>query len=118
MEQSQPQQSQNHMITPIEKIPLKTSGNANDEMNDDPMIRDVLNEFEKELAITETTNKYKINDQIPVQQIQQPIMQPMSNDRIRASSASARSISANREETDSVLSPAVLSDIAARGICV
>ncbi len=77
MEQSQPQQSQNHMITPIEKIPLKTSGNANDEMNDDPMIRDVLNEFEKELAITETTNKYKINDQIPVQQIQQPIMQPI-----------------------------------------
>ena len=77
MEQSQPQQSQNHMITPIEKIPLKTSGNANDEMNDDPMIRDVLNEFEKELAITETTNKYKINDQIPVQQIQQPMMQPI-----------------------------------------
>jgi len=78
MEQSQPQQqSQNHMITPIEKIPLKTVGNANDEINDDPMIRDVLNEFEKELAINETHNKYKINDQIPVQQIQQPIQQPV-----------------------------------------
>ena len=64
MESTRPQQTQNHMITPIEKIPLKTSGNTNDEINDDPMIRDVLNEFEKELAINETpNNKYKINEQ-------------------------------------------------------
>jgi hypothetical protein len=85
------QQSQNNMITPIDKIPLKTTGNSNDDTNDDPMIRDVLNEFEQELAINESqsSNKYKINEQRPVhqyapsqqpqqpsQQFQQPSQQP------------------------------------------
>jgi hypothetical protein len=70
-----PPQSQNNMITPIDKIPFKTAGNA-DESNDDPMIRDVLNEFEQELAINESqSNKYKINEQRPVQQYQQPPQQ-------------------------------------------
>jgi hypothetical protein len=74
MQQQQPlaTQSQNNMITPIDKIPFKTAGNT-DETNDDPMIRDVLNEFEQELAINESqSNKYKINEQRPVQQYQQP----------------------------------------------
>ena len=74
MQQQQPlQQSQNNMITPIDKIPLKTSGGSNDNSSDDPMIRDVLNEFEQELAINESqsSNKYKINEQKPVHQYQQ-----------------------------------------------
>jgi hypothetical protein len=85
MQQQQPlaPQSQNNMITPIDKIPFKTAGNT-DETNDDPMIRDVLNEFEQELAINESqSNKYKINEQRPVQQYQQqpqqqqqPLQQP------------------------------------------
>jgi len=76
MQQQQPlaPQSQNNMITPIDKIPFKTAGNT-DETNDDPMIRDVLNEFEQELAINESqSNKYKINEQRPVQQYQ-PLQQ-------------------------------------------
>jgi hypothetical protein len=75
MQQQQPlspPQSQNNMITPIDKIPFKTTGNT-DDSSDDPMIRDVLNEFEKELAINENqSNKYKINEHRPVQQYQQP----------------------------------------------
>lgn len=78
MQQQQPispPQSQNNMITPIDKIPFKTTGNTV-ESNDDPMIRDVLNEFEQELAINESqSNKYKINEQRPVQQYQQPPQQ-------------------------------------------
>ena len=56
-------QSQNNMITPIDKIPLKTSNaNITDDMSDDPIVKDVLNEFEKELSINEqTANNYKIN---------------------------------------------------------
>jgi len=75
MQQQQPlaPQSQNNMITPIDKIPFKTAVGNTDESNDDPMIRDVLNEFEQELAINESqSNKYKINEQRPVQQYQQP----------------------------------------------
>jgi len=73
-------QSQNNMITPIDKIPLKTSGaNITDDMSDDPIVKDVLNEFEKELSINEqTANNYKINVnqmQQQYQQQQQPQMQ-------------------------------------------
>ena len=79
-------QSQNNMITPIDKIPLKTSNaNITDDMSDDPIVKDVLNEFEKELSINEqTANNYKINvnqmqqqqqQQYQQQQQQQPQMQ-------------------------------------------
>ena len=67
-------QSQNNMITPIDKIPLKTSNaNITDDMSDDPIVKDVLNEFEKELSINEqTANNYKINvNQMQQQQQQQ-----------------------------------------------
>lgn len=74
----QQSQSQNNMITPIDKIPLKTTGGSPDDSTDDPMIRDVLNEFEQELAINESqSSRYKINEQKPVyqpQQQQQPQM--------------------------------------------
>uniref|UniRef100_A0A6C0CE58 Transmembrane protein n=1 Tax=viral metagenome TaxID=1070528 RepID=A0A6C0CE58_9ZZZZ len=69
----QQSQSQNNMITPIDKIPLKTTGGSPDDSTDDPMIRDVLNEFEQELAINESqSSRYKINEQKPVYQPQQP----------------------------------------------
>ena len=48
-------QSPNNMITSIDKIPLKTSGsNITEDMTDDPIVKDVLNEFEKELSLNET----------------------------------------------------------------
>jgi hypothetical protein len=58
-------QSQNNMITSIDKIPLKTSGAIiTDDMADDPIVKDVLNEFEKELSMNEQTikNNYQINN--------------------------------------------------------
>jgi len=65
------------MITPIDKIPLKTSGaNITDDMADDPIVKDVLNEFEKELSLNEQTikNNYLINNN---QQQQQPLYHPL-----------------------------------------
>jgi hypothetical protein len=78
-------QSQNNMITPIDKIPLKTSGaNITDDMADDPIVKDVLNEFEKELSLNEQTikNNYLINNnqhqqQQPPQNYQQPLYHPL-----------------------------------------
>jgi hypothetical protein len=76
-------QSQNNMITPIDKIPLKTSGaNITDDMVDDPIVKDVLNEFEKELSLNEQTikNNYLINNnqhQQQLQQQQQPLYHPL-----------------------------------------
>jgi len=88
----QQSQSQNNMITPIDKIPLKTTGGSSDDSTDDPMIRDVLNEFEQELAINESqSSRYKINEQKPVyqpqshqqspqpQQLQQPVVKAQKN---------------------------------------
>ena len=41
-------QPQNNMITPIEKVPLKTSNtNITPDMADDPIVKDFLTEFEK-----------------------------------------------------------------------
>jgi FtsZ-interacting cell division protein ZipA len=70
-------QSQNNMITSIDKIPLKTSGAIiTDDMADDPIVKDVLNEFEKELSMNEQTikNNYQINNnsQSPQQYQQSP----------------------------------------------
>jgi hypothetical protein len=78
-------QSQNNMITPIDKIPLKTSGaNITEDMTDDPIVKDVLNEFEKELSLNEQTikNNYLINNnqhqqQQPPQNYQQPLYHPL-----------------------------------------
>lgn len=78
-------QSQNNMITPIDKIPLKTSGaNITDDMADDPIVKDVLNEFEKELSLNEQTikNNYLINNnqqqqQQPPQNYQQHLYHPL-----------------------------------------
>jgi len=80
--------SNNIMITSIDNIPVKQNGDAaiTDDMNDDPIVRDVLSEFEKELALT-TKNNYQINydqqqpqqqqpQQQPQQQLQQPQFQP------------------------------------------
>lgn len=82
------------MITPIEKVPLKTSGaNITDDMADDPIVKDVLNEFEKELSINEQSsnkNNYKINNNQPsyqehnqYQQQQQPQLQPQQQAQLQ-----------------------------------
>jgi hypothetical protein len=65
--------SNNIMITSIDKIPAKQNGGGaiTEDMNDDPIVRDVLSEFEKELAMT-TGNNYQINYD---QQQQQPQLQ-------------------------------------------
>jgi hypothetical protein len=70
--------SNNIMITSIDKIPAKQNGAVatTDDMNDDPIVRDVLSEFEKELAMT-AGNNYQINydQQQPQHQPQQPQQQ-------------------------------------------
>lgn len=74
--------SNNIMITSIDKIPAKQNGAAatTDDMNDDPIVRDVLSEFEKELAMT-AGNNYQINydQQQQSQQPQQPQLQPQQD---------------------------------------
>jgi len=71
--------SNNIMITSIDKIPAKQNGGAamTDDMNDDPIVRDVLSEFEKELAMT-SGNNYQINydQQQPQHQPQHQPQQP------------------------------------------
>jgi hypothetical protein len=65
-------QPQNNMITPIEKVPLKTSNtNITPDMSDDPIVKDVLNEFEKELSLNNQSNNYQINNNQPQQPQQQ-----------------------------------------------
>lgn len=62
--------SNNIMITSIDNIPVKQNGaTITDDMNDDPMVRDVLSEFEKELALTSTSNNYEVNYDPPPQQL-------------------------------------------------
>ena len=65
-------QPQNNMITPIEKVPLKTSNiNITTDMSDDPIVKDVLTEFEKELSLNnQSNNNYQINNNQPQQQYQ------------------------------------------------
>lgn len=65
-QQQPPPKNQNNMITEIDKIPLKTSDiSLTDDMND-PLVKDVLNEFENELLLSKPKNNYKItnNDDI------------------------------------------------------
>lgn len=61
-QQQPPPKNQNNMITEIDKIPLKTSDiSLTDDMND-PLVKDVLNEFENELLLSKPKNNYKINN--------------------------------------------------------
>jgi hypothetical protein len=63
-QQQPPAKNQNNMITEIDKIPLKTNEmSVTDDMND-PLVKDVLNEFENELLLSNkpTNNNYKINN--------------------------------------------------------
>ena len=79
MQQQQLPQQSNIMLTSLDKIPLKSSNiNTADDMSDDPIVKDVLNEFEKELSLNEQKSNYNINynqqqpqQQIPQQQIPQ-----------------------------------------------
>ncbi len=74
--------SNNIMLTTIDKIPLKTNGlPTTEDMNDDPIVKDVLSEFEKELSLSDQTtqsNNYQINyqqQQLQQQQLQQQQLQ-------------------------------------------
>ena len=65
-----------NMTTNIDNIPLKTNKNnepSNDD-SDDPMVKDILNEFQQELEIntrkTSPTNNYQVNIQ-PQETIQE-----------------------------------------------
>lgn len=61
-QQQPPSKNQNNMITEIDKIPLKTNDvSITDDMND-PLVKDVLSEFENELLLSnKPKNNYKIN---------------------------------------------------------
>ena len=62
-QQQPPPKNQNNMITEIDKIPLKTNDiSLTDDMND-PLVKDVLNEFENELLLAnKPKNNYNINN--------------------------------------------------------
>jgi hypothetical protein len=63
------------MLTSLDKIPQKQSNNVSvDDMSDDPLVKDVLSEFEKELNINEQHQNNK-NYNINYQQHQQPPQQ-------------------------------------------
>lgn len=75
MQQQQPPQQSNIMLTSLDKIPLKSSNiNTADDMSDDPIVKDVLNEFEKELSLNEQKSNYNINYNQQQQMPQQPQM--------------------------------------------
>jgi hypothetical protein len=80
-QQQPPSQQSNIMLTPLDKISQKPSNNISvDDMSDDPIVKDVLSEFEKELLINEqqvnnNTNNYNINYQQQQQQQQHPQQQ-------------------------------------------
>ena len=66
-----------NMTTNLDNIPLKTNKN-NDVINDDsddPMVKDILNEFQQEFELntrkTVPNNNYQVNMQPPAQDIQQ-----------------------------------------------
>jgi hypothetical protein len=78
MQQQQSPPQSNIMLTSLDKIPLKPSNNTNiDDMSDDPIVKDVLSEFEKELLLNEkqANNNYNINYQQQPQQPQQQYQQ-------------------------------------------
>lgn len=87
-QQQPPPKNQNNMITEIDKIPLKTNDiSLTDDMND-PLVKDVLNEFENELLLAnKPKNNYNINNNSETHnnnnnqqpQLQQP-QQPSLND--------------------------------------
>ena len=60
-QQQPPAKIQNNMITEIDKIPLKTNEmSVTDDMND-PLVKDVLNEFENELLLSNKPNNHNNN---------------------------------------------------------
>ena len=63
MQQQQPPPQQSTiMLTSLDKIPQKQSNNVSvDDMSDDPLVKDVLSEFEKELNINEQHQIENIN---------------------------------------------------------
>lgn len=91
MQQQHSQQS-NIMLTPLDKISQQPSVGTTitEDMADDPIVKDVLSEFEKELLLNENqANNYNINyqqqpqqpqqqqqQQQPQYQPQQPLQQP------------------------------------------
>jgi hypothetical protein len=82
MQQQQPPPQQSTiMLTSLDKIPQKPSNNISvDDMSDDPVVKDVLSEFEKELLINEqqaNNNNYNINYQ------QQPQQQPQQQQQFQ-----------------------------------
>ena len=65
------------MSTPISTLPLKTQQTNNSESNDinDPVVQDVLNEFQEELMISKQSKSPQISNHQPYQhQQQQPPM--------------------------------------------
>jgi len=62
-QQQPPPKNQNNMITEIDKIPLKTNDISMTEDMNDPLVKDVLSEFENELLLSnKPKNNYKINN--------------------------------------------------------
>lgn len=66
------------MLTPINSIPLKTSQNMNNTEDDtqDPLVQDVLNEFQRELSSNRPPQQPPVPQYYPPQQPPHIIQQP------------------------------------------
>jgi hypothetical protein len=60
------------MTTNLDNIPLKTNKSGINDDSDDPMVKDILNEFQQELKSVNNDNNYNINYNKQVYQSQQP----------------------------------------------
>lgn len=67
------------MATPLKNLPSNPQ-NANEDVSDmnDPMVQDVLNEFQEELMTSQNSNQ-PIQTPPPIQQIPQQYQQPINN---------------------------------------
>ena len=107
-QQQPPSQQSNLMLTSLDKISQKPSNNTSpDDMSDDPIVKDVLSEFEKELLINEqhttNTNNYKINYQQQQQQQLAPQQQMPQQIQQQQNLLQQRNISLNKNYIDNIL---------------
>lgn len=107
-QQQPPSQQSNLMLTSLDKISQKPSNNTSpDDMSDDPIVKDVLSEFEKELLINEqhatNTNNYNINYQQQQQQQLAPQQQMPQQIQQQQNLLQQRNISLNKNYIDNIL---------------
>lgn len=66
-----------NMTTSLDNIPMKTTGGERTDDSDDPVVKDILNEFQQELKVNTGGNAYEINyEQQPPPQVAASYVRP------------------------------------------